>query len=375
MPADGVGRASVPAIDLGDVALLPGFVNPHTHLELTCYAGAIPPGPFWPWIGRLIELRRGDDLAQREANAVVDGAWQSLRAGVTCVGDISRQNLHWRKLQPIPIRKVCFAELLSVADHPPRDPDELRRAIEEIEEDDLLTAGVTPHAPYSVPERHIRAAIELAHELNRPWTMHWLETREEAAFLRGERRVFPPPLEKLVLSGGIDPRERLPADLLERCTTGLPPGALAHVNYIDDASIERLAAGGHSVLYCPRAHAYFGHAPHPFEKLRAAGVRVAFGTDSLASNESLSILDELRFVHRRLRSKFSADDLLRIGTLEAAAALGLDASIGSIEVGKQADLVAIPLPNATMSRSPADELLNSDAEVSVVWVAGRRIDL
>jgi cytosine/adenosine deaminase-related metal-dependent hydrolase len=364
----------VPAIDLGAVALLPGFVNPHTHLELTCYAGAIPPGPFWPWIGRLIELRRGPDLARREADAVVDGAWKSLRAGVTCVGDISRQNLHWRRLKPIPIRKVCFAELLSVADHPPRNPEELRRAVAEIEEDDLLTAGITPHAPYSVPEGHIRAAAALASELGRPWTMHWLETREEAAFLCGQRGVFPPALEALVLGGGIDPHERRPADLLDRCTAGLGPGALAHVNYIDDEGIARLAASGHSVIYCPRAHAYFGHAPHPFERLRAAGVRVAFGTDSLASNESQSILDELRYVHRTLKpASISADDLLRMGTLDAAATLGLDESIGSLEPGKQADLVAIPLPDSSTD-SPVGTLFETDAEPSGVWVAGRAVE-
>jgi hypothetical protein len=114
--------------DLGQVVLTPGLVNPHTHLELGCYAGRLKPGPFWPWLKQLVELRRAPGQQERERQAAGQGAWASLRAGVTCVGDISRLNVAWHALKEVPIRKVCFVELLTLADGPPRNPQELAAA-------------------------------------------------------------------------------------------------------------------------------------------------------------------------------------------------------------------------------------------------------
>ncbi|MFH1746815.1 MAG: amidohydrolase family protein, partial [Planctomycetota bacterium] len=170
-----------PVTDLGETILTPGLVNPHTHLELTTYAGQLPPDDFWIWIARLVRLRAAPGRVARERKGVRDGARQTLQAGVTCVGDISRENVAWQELKPLPIRKVCFVELLSLADLPPRNPHELREGVTAIQEDELLTAGITPHAPYTVPADQLRAAIQIAHELNRPWCTHWAETREEIA--------------------------------------------------------------------------------------------------------------------------------------------------------------------------------------------------
>ncbi|MFQ5807070.1 MAG: amidohydrolase family protein [Phycisphaerae bacterium] len=357
--------------DLGDAVLTPGFVNPHTHLELGCYARRLKPAPFWKWIERLVRLRSKGGQLQREQQAVGDGAWQSLRAGVTCVGDISRRNCAWSVLKGLPIRKVCFVELLSLADHPPRNPDELRQGVQDVVEDELLTVGVSPHAPYTVPVDQIRAAIALAGELRRPWTMHLAETPEEVAFLRGEKRVFGRMIGSLLKKHGLRSPQRSPIGLLADCSEGLCRGALAHANYVTDDEIGLLADAGHTVVYCPRAHHFFGHPPHPFMRLRAAGVTVALGTDSLASNDSLSMLDELHFVHTRVPGAPSPAELLRMATLDAARALNLDDQIGSLEVGKQADLAAFPCPANTID--PVRALLEGPVAADAVWVAGRRV--
>ena len=356
-------------VDLGQAVLLPGFVNPHTHLELTCYADKLEPGPLWPWLERLVALRREPGALERERQAVSDGAERSLRAGVTCVGDISRLNIHWEPLKRSPIRKVCYVELLSIARLPPRNPDELREALRMIDEDGLLTAGVSVHAAYTVPAAHIRAAIALADELHRPWCMHWAETREELSFLRGSRGVLPAGIEALCGDAGIDPREESPAALLERCCNGLSGGALAHVNYVNESEIRNLLA--HVVMYCPRAHAFFGHELHPVMKLRSAGVRVALATDSLASNQSLSMLDEMQFLSRA-RPDLSSADLLAMGTIDAARALGLGSEIGSIEKGKLADLTAVVIPPG-QAEDPVDCLVRRGGSTVGVWVAGRRV--
>ncbi len=360
-----------PVTELGEVVLTPGLVNPHAHLELGCYAQSLHPGPFWKWIKKLVRLRSQPGQLRREQQAISDGVWQSLQAGVTCVGDISRRNCAWPVLKPLPIRKVCFVELLSLADHPPRNPDELREGVQSVAEDELLTVGVSPHAPYTVPAAQIRAAIALADELSRPWTMHLAETPEEVAFLRGKRGALGWMLGRLLKQCGVRSPRQSPIDFLTQCGAGFRRGALAHANYVTDDEIGRLAETGHVVIYCPRAHHFFGHRPHPFMKMRAAGVTVALGTDSLASNDSLSVLDELHFVQTWVPDAPSPDQLLRMATLDAAHALSLGREIGSLEVGKQADLTAFPCSPDTAD--PVRALLEAPVPARAVWVAGQRV--
>lgn len=372
-----VGRAAdAPAgdpqvLDLGAAALLPGLVNCHTHLELTCYGGRLDPAPLWEWLRHLVLLRLAPGQLERERLAAAEGAWQSLRAGVTCVGDISRRNVHWRALRPIPIRKVCYVELLSLADDPPRNLAELRSAVAEVAEDALLTVGVTPHAPYTVPLADIRGALALAGTLRRPWCLHWAEAPEEGAFLRGTAGALPRFLERLLTERGIESPRQAPMAVLETCGAGAPPGLLAHCNYVAAGDAERLAGLGHTVVYCPRSHRFFGHPPHPYRTLADAGVPVAIGTDSAASNESLSLLEELRFLRTQTPDPPDADPLLEMVTLTAARALGLDALIGSLEPGKQADLAAFPCdPKAA---DPAAALIDTAPPAASVWVAGENV--
>ena len=357
--------------DLGDVILTPGLVNPHTHLELTCYAGMLEPRPFWEWLPGLVKLRAMPGQVEREQRGVYDGAWESLRAGVTCMGDISRRNLHWQVLKPIPIRKVCFVELLTLADDPPRNCEELRAAVAGVEEDVLLTVGVTPHAPYSVPSEQIAAAVRLAAELRRPWCTHWAETREELAFLRGDSAGLPAFVRAILEQCGVRSPGLPAVQYLERCCAGSPPGALAHFNYAAPGDAERLAAAGHVVMYCPRAHRFFGHPAHPFAAMIKAGVTVAIGTDSAAGNENLALLEEAQYLRRNVADAPGAEALFEMVTIKAARALGLDRQIGTLEAGKQADLAAFPCCGAC--DDPVRELVQQAPRPTGVWVAGRRV--
>jgi cytosine/adenosine deaminase-related metal-dependent hydrolase len=413
--ADSRAPASADALaDLGDCILTPGLVNAHTHLELTCYAGALEPAPFWEWIPQLVRLRAAPGQIERESQGVVDGARQSLGFGVTCVGDISRRNVHWRGLRPLPIRKVCYVELLSLADDPPRNPAELRAAVAEVEEDALLTVGVTPHAPYSVPGHEIAASIALAHELGRPWTTHWMETREECAFLRGEIESPHPFLVELLRQCRIESPRRSPLSYLEACRkpfchpegnaggaraenqsalqpsvltsspshsgteedqsrdrpaiTPASPGLLAHMNYPETGDAARVAAMGLSVAYCPRAHHFFGHPPHPYRDYLDAGVNLVLGTDSAASNWSLSVLAEAQFVRRNAPNPPASDVLLELITINPARALGLGAAIGTLEPGKQADLAAFRCPADVAD--PVTYLVDHAPRPTKVWTAG-----
>jgi cytosine/adenosine deaminase-related metal-dependent hydrolase len=120
---------------------------------------------------------------------------------------------------------------------------------------------------------------------------------------------------------------------------------LVHCNYLPADLWRHLDRARHSVAYCPRTHAAFGHSPHPFRDFLARGVRVCLGTDSLASNPDLDILAEARFVHAKYPD-FPGEQLLKMVTLSGAEALGWADECGSLEPGKSADLVAVPLPDA-----------------------------
>jgi cytosine/adenosine deaminase-related metal-dependent hydrolase len=370
-PASGLPRTATDIVDLGDAILTPGLVNPHTHLELTCYAGRLEPAGFWDWIMQLVRLRAEPGQLEREQQGTRDGAWQSLRAGVTCVGDISRRNSAWAVLKTVPIRKVCFVELLTLADHPPRNPEELRAGVREVVEDDLLTVGISPHTPYTVPADQIRASIALADEIGRPWTMHLAETSQEVAFLRGEQRALGWMIERLLRKYGVESPLCSPTKLLANCSRDCRRGSIAHANYVAEDEFDLLAAAGHVVVYCPRSHHFFRHTPHPFMRMRGAGITVAIGTDSLASNASLSMLDELHHVHSLVGEAPPPDELLRMATLDAARALDLDDRTGSLEPGKQADLAAFTCPGEVAD--PIQQLIEARGAACAVWVAGRRI--
>ncbi|MBN1344449.1 MAG: amidohydrolase family protein [Phycisphaerae bacterium] len=371
------GFGTQPIEDLGDVVLLPGLINAHAHLELSAYAGRIKPSGLWLWLTRLVKLRRKADPEVERAEAA-RGARELLRAGVTCVADISRQGDTWSSVLDVPIRDVCFAELISVAKQPPRNPTELERAVDAIEQAQgdrcRLMAGVSPHSPYTVTTEHLVGAVEVARRRGVPLTTHWAETKEECRWLaRGGGRLG----AMIWALGGKDVIRSPRCDPIEYAERlGLLSGGalLAHVNYISNEGLGRLAGSAASVVYCPRSHRFFGHKGHRWREMLDAGVNVCIGTDSSASlpaGSRLSILDELRFLSKS-GAGVDAELLLSMATIRAARALRLEGQLGSLTPGKQADMIAIRLGNR-LADDPLADVLGGDIEPCGVWVGGERI--
>jgi cytosine/adenosine deaminase-related metal-dependent hydrolase len=375
-----VGRAAdAPAgidRDLGGVVLLPGFVNAHTHLELTCFHRCLPPRPLFEWFDELLRLIRAADLPSVVPQAVRDGATQSLAAGVTCVGDISRTGVNVATLDESPIRKVCFIELISGGLNLPNDAASLAQIHERLSkrsQPDRLFLGLSPHAPYSVTPDDLSAVAAMAARIHLPVALHFLETREEADWLRGEAANVKPLrqfIERRQLPTAKSPPAGGAIELLERTGLLACRPLLAHCNYPDPGDLPHLAAAGASVAFCPRTHRFFGHVPHPWREMMSGGVNVCIGTDSLASNESLSILEEIRFL-RRISPEVPAPELLAMGTIHGARALGLADRIGSLRPGKLADFVTLPLDGA-VPMDPAAWVVDGGAPVGGVWVDGDR---
>ncbi len=358
--------------DLGAAALLPGLVNPHTHLELTCYHGRLAPGPFWPWVAELVGLRRQPGAAALERDGLRRGVRECLRGGVTTVGDISRTGESWRELADLPLRAVCFAELLSLAAEPPRTPAEVSAAAGAVPTGGRLRPGVAPHAPYTVVPADAGQAARRARVAGWPWTLHLAETAEEVAFLGGARDALPPLLADLGRQAGVDPAPDSVSGYVRRYFADAGPGALVHLNYLTPLDVAWLAASPHTVIYCPRAHRFFGHPPHPLPELLRAGVRVALGTDSRASNESLALLAEASCVQACFPGLCGPADLIEMITRTAAGALGMSAEVGSLAPGMLADLAAFPLRGGG---DPLAGLVRHAPEALAVWIDGQRVEL
>jgi len=157
-----------------------------------------------------------------------------------------------------------------------------------------------------------------------------------------------------------------PVGLLLDLMGQAPRGLVVHGNYLTSAHVKHFTPTM-TLVVCPRTHAAFGHARHPWPAFAAAGVRVAVGTDSLASNPDLDVLAEIRLL-RRTNPDAPGPQLLRMATLSGAEALGFADECGSLEAGKSADFVAVPLPDA--DGDPHELLLGDDCGARRVYVQG-----
>lgn len=349
--------------DLGDVALIPGLVNAHTHLEFSDLTEPLQPAqPFTDWLTALLAYRRSRGNAER---AITAGLAESRRSGTIAVGDIDTRGTPTQYSVAGSVQVVAFRELLGLdaatvalqlgtgaefLDHP--------RGREAPE----VLPGLSPHAPYSVHPRLLEGAISLAGRSRSPVTIHLAETRAELECLAsGTGELVDLLKEAGIWQGSLYPSGTRPLDFLRRLEA-LPRVVIAHGNYLADDELEFLARRPNfAVAYCPRTHAFFGHANHPWRRLLKGGAVLAIGTDGRCSNPDLSIWHELQF----LRSHFpdaAAAELLRMGTINGAIALGLESRLGTIEPGKSPGLAVIRL-GSVGAADPYEELFHENSQV------------
>ena len=341
-----------PDEDLGNVAIIPGLVNAHTHLDLSGARGLIPPTDphhFTDWLRGVIAYRRSRTPEQVQAD-IRAGLSEALRFGTTLIGDIAAEGASWDAVAAAEVRAIVFFEMIGFT------PDAATAALQRAkgwldshpDRTDCRTA-VSPHAPYSV----FPPLYSMAVAWNRIMATHLAETAIENQFVMTRSG----PLAEMLGDLGIDVAKGVTL-----------PGIVNYLGVMRRPSRVILAHGNHlppnanlglnqTIVYCPRTHAAFRHPPHPFRDFLARGVRVCLGTDSLASNPDLDVLAEARFVHAKYPD-FPGETLLRMVTLSASEALGWADETGSLEPGKSADFVAVPLPD----RDAADphELLLAD---------------
>lgn len=367
-------------VDYGDAVVLPGFVNAHTHLELTRMRGRVPfDGSFVDWLRGIVILQMTEGGEQTVRAAVGEGLSQSAAVGVTTVVDIGCGQWTAEAWRATTVNLVGLSEVIGMG---PRRFDPHTRSIDQViagcsamldgshvVECSRLIYGISPHAPYSTAPDIYRRVIDYVRLRGLPIATHLAETREECEFLARGTGSFRELLEGLGLwDGSFSPPGCSPVEYAERLGLLECRPILAHVNYVSDSDIELLARYGAGVAYCPRTHEFFQHEPHQYRRMLERGVNVCLGTDSLASTGSLSILDELRFL-RQMDSSLPSEVLLEMATIRGARAAGQERETGSIEAGKRADLTVIPLSEPSAA-CPIEDILSGIEAPAAVYVAG-----
>ncbi|MGD9856364.1 MAG: amidohydrolase family protein [Planctomycetaceae bacterium] len=333
------------ANNLGDVAIIPGLVNAHTHLEfsnLTCPIG--PAAPFTDWIRGVIAARR--PRAGSISGAIDQGLQECAAAGTTLVGEIATGNESVDRFADTTSAGVVFRELLGTSGAAVEQQLEIARrhltdGEGEGEGQRAVIRGLSPHAPYSVSAELLERCVQLAVEEHVPVAMHLAETPEERELLGRGSGQFVALLKDL---GAWRGRFWMPEGTIQSYLDVLsqaPRALIIHGNDLTSAEIEFLATQPQmAVVYCPRTHRYFDHPPHPWRTLLERGVRVALGTDSRASNPDLSLWNDVLFLRRHF-DDVPAATLLELATIHGAAALGLAQQTGTLTPGKSADLAVI----------------------------------
>lgn len=339
--------------DLGDAAIVPGFVNCHSHLELTHLRGALDDveHDFSSWLLRINELRAAwtdDDIIA----SATDGAREGAAAGVTTFGDIGRFGFAGlAALKEVGLRGVVFQETEFSPDNRTANDDFAKLAGKfeklHLEQTELVRLGLSPHSPYTVGSQLFELLAQYSIINRVPLTIHAAESADEIELLTKGTGLFSRFYERMELEWHSP--HCSPIEYLERLGVLSARPLLGHCIRVSDGDIAKIAANGVAVAHCPKSNAKFGHGAAPFEKLLDAGVAVGLGSDSVASNNVCDLLEESRFASLIARNRddskrfVSAEEVLRAATLGGAKALGLDQTIGSLEAGKDADIAVISL--------------------------------
>jgi aminodeoxyfutalosine deaminase len=352
-------------IDLGEQVLLPGLINAHCHLDYTCLRGKIPrQKSFTDWI-RAINAEKSKLSPQDYIASINQGFAEAKRFGTTTIVNLTAFPELIRQLPGQPIRTWWFAELIDVRS-PNRTNELVDCAIESLKS--AQNCGLAPHALFTASEKLYQRCEEASEDVL--LTTHLAESREEMEMFRDGSGPLYDFMENIGRDMG-DCGHETPLGLFVSASSGrpLPDWLVAHLNELTESDFELLekAKTKFHVVHSPRSHDYFGHSPFQSERLRRLGFNICLGTDSLASNKSLSLFAEMR-AFQRSEPEISPEKVFQMVTVNPASALRQQNTLGRIRPGFRADLIAIP---SREGRDLFGEIVAFDGEVDWITVNGR----
>jgi aminodeoxyfutalosine deaminase len=356
-------------IDLGSVAVIPGLVNAHTHLELSWMRHRLAPTDDFPgWIRSVIALQRSDPDPIGVERAMVDAITEAHQTGTVLFGDISNTLSSVPRLIDARSHALVFHELIGFPGKRASDLFETAVArLNALPERDDVRCGFAAHAPYSVSPALFRLIAQQRWRDGRTrCSVHLAESAAEVEFLRTGRGPWRALLEDL---GVWDPTWVVPA-----CS---PVEYLDGLGFLDDRLVvvhgvhlapeerRRLRQRGATVVTCPRGNRLTGAGQPPIADFYGEGLAVAIGTDSLASVPDLNLFSELVEL-RRAAPDVPAALLVASATINGARALGFEADYGTLEAGKRARLVSVAIPSGV--DDPLEYLVSGVGSDQIRWV-------
>lgn len=373
--------------DFGEAVILPGFVNCHSHLEITAMRGFLDSveHDFAAWLLKLNATR--SKMTDKDIEmAAMAGALEGVRAGVTCFGDIGRfGKAGLEALKANGLRGVLFQETEFSADNKTADEDfeKLKEKFLSLREAEtkLVKVGLSPHGPYTVSPRLFARIAEFALAERIKISVHSAESCDENELMTYGTGFFRQIYEKFSVEWETPRCSSI--EFLARTGILATKPLLAHCVTVSEGDIQLIAESGSSIAHCPKSNAKFGHGYAPFEKFLDAGIAVGLGSDSVSSNNTCDLLEEARFAVLAARNRpgsnrfLSAKEALETSTIGGARALGLDDKIGTLEVGKQADIAVIALGN--IAQQPVNDIYtalvfaSNARDVVMTAVAGEEI--
>lgn len=348
--ADLISAYGPPTIEYPGCVILPGFVNAHTHLQLTRFPawrlrGGLDyhPRRFTDWIIQAIKVLRSVTPEESRASLVA-GISASLRAGTTCVGDIVALPELVSAYGETGLGGRFYLEL--IGQEPSQFELRLFGAVHTATEiSGALRPGLSPHAPYTLHENLLPTIAVAARAESLPLALHLEESREEVDFLFD---TSGPMAELLYPFVGWQqylpaPRRITPAHFFDQGGLLGPSTLVVHCVQTTPADAALLQERGCSICLCPRSNERLAVGIAPVHLFRKLGIPLCLGTDSLASNDSLSLWDEMRFALQCYKGLLTPEELFRMATTGGAAALGMQDQVGSLEAGKRADFQVVAL--------------------------------
>ena len=389
---------NAPHEDFGNAVILPGLINTHSHLELTVMRGFLEreEHDFFAWLMKLTFARfkmTDEDLFVSAAC----GAIEAARAGITCLGDASSlAGNSMRALNEVGLRAIVYQE--SFGPDPKVAEESLSKLRSQLDairprQTELVRAGLSPHAPYTVSAPQLEMISRLAIAENLPVMMHAAESQAEKQFMQDGDGFFATALGLR----GIEwqaPGVSTVRYLYDHGVLETKP-LLAHCINVDQDDLRMIKTANAGIAHCPKSNAKLRHGHAPFAEFVAQELNVGLGSDSVASNNICDILEEGRFAallarlpqsvnhdggalpDDRATASVSAQQTLFAATLGGARALGLNHQIGALQADMAADITIISLDRAHQQpvRDPHDAIVfcSSGRDVVLTMVAGKEI--
>ncbi len=373
--------------DFGVAALMPGFVDLHTHLENSVMRGMVHDVPYTTWNSSITEISTKMEPEDWQDSAILGGI-EALANGITCIADMTSTGAACEAAQRLGLRGVIYRRV-GTADKRRVDfamhlaENDIMRWREEYDEN-LITIGIAPTAMYACHPSVYGRIAEFSRRENVPIAMHMAGTREEYNFIMYGSSPF---------AVHESNNERGFVEIPPWLPTGTTPVRYAlnwgafeaddvmaiHCVHVDDEDIKKLREYDVAVATCPRCNAQLGMGVAPIGEFLSAGLRVGIGTDSPAATDNTDMFSEMRIgmlVQRavNLNSFLDSTTTLEMATIGGAQALRLDDKIGSLEIGKCADIIAVDLSSSHQmpTSDPMSAVVNtcSGSDVLMTMVNG-----